>query len=110
MKRLAYRNGSEIGFVDFKEIVFIEKIQNKTIIHTRKREIETYESLNSIYEKLDQEIFIRTHRSYIVNINFIKKIIPWGQKSYRIIFEAINKDALFSYERYKEFKNKICNL
>ncbi|EOC99585.1 LytR/AlgR family response regulator transcription factor [Caldisalinibacter kiritimatiensis] len=108
MNRLAYKNRSEVGFIDFDKIIFIEKLQNKTIIHTKNNEIEIHSSLNSVYDKLDKEIFIRTHRSYIVNINHIKKIIPWGQKTYRIIFKGIDEDALFSYERYKDFKDKVC--
>ncbi|MTI66861.1 MAG: LytTR family transcriptional regulator [Firmicutes bacterium] len=58
-------------------------------------------------EKLDKNTFFRTHRSYIVNINFIEKIVPCGQKSYKIIFKGINEDALFSYDRYKEFKRSF---
>jgi two-component system LytT family response regulator len=110
MNRLAYKTRNEVGFIDFNKIVFIERLGGKTIVHTKRKEIEINESLNSVYNKLDKDIFIRTHRSYIVNINHIKKIIPWGQKTYRILFEGINQDALFSYGRYKKFRDRICHL
>ncbi|MTI71631.1 MAG: LytTR family transcriptional regulator [Firmicutes bacterium] len=107
MNRLIFSYNNQINFIDFNEIIFIERLQNKTIIHSLNKKIETNESLTHIFEKLDQNTFFRIHRSYIVNINFIEKIVSCGQKSYKIIFKEVNEDALFSYDRYKEFKKSF---
>ncbi|MBS4539122.1 LytTR family transcriptional regulator DNA-binding domain-containing protein [Clostridium sp. D2Q-11] len=104
MKRLAYRMKSGLNFIDFDKIIFIEKFNRKILIHTKDQKIETNGTLSSIYNKLDSEMFYRSHRSYIINVDYIKKISPWGEKSYRIIFDNTKEDALFSYDRYKEFK------
>lgn len=96
------KNG--LNFIDFDKIIFIEKLNRKIVIHTKENKIETCGTLSSIYDKLDKEIFFRSHRSYIINIDHIKKISPWGEKSYRVIFNNTKEDALFSYDRYKEFK------
>lgn len=106
MKRLPIKIKKELLFFDFNEIIFIERIQKKTIIRTKKQDIEVTEPLFSIYNRLDKQTFIRTHKSYIVNVNYIKKISQWSPKTYKIVFNGSNSDALFSYERYKEFTKK----
>lgn len=107
MERLPVKTKKELLFIDFDEIIYIEKLQNKAVIHTRKRDVELTESLDSLYARLDNELFIRSHKSYIVNIKNIKKIVPWGGKTYRISFEGLNEHAWFSYERYKNFKERV---
>lgn len=107
MKRLPIKTKKEVLFVDFKEIVYIEKFQRKTIIHTTKQAIEVSQTLSNLFDRLDKEMFIRSHKSYIVNINHIKKIVPWGDKTYRILFKGSKDDAWFSYQRYRDFFETI---
>ena len=39
------------------------------------------------YHALDPEVFWRVHRSYLVNINRIKEVIPWFKSSYQLRME-----------------------
>lgn len=64
-------------FIHFPRIIFIEKHSRKTIIHTREQQYETNETLESIFKQLDHHFF-RTHRSFIVNINYISHITIEG--------------------------------
>ncbi|MBS4536731.1 LytTR family transcriptional regulator [Clostridium sp. D2Q-14] len=109
MKRLAYKKENVLNFLDFDKIIFIEKLDRKIVIHTKEEKIQTTGTLSSIYDKLDNQMFYRSHRSYIINIDYIKKISPWGEKSYRVIFDDIKEDALFSYNKYKEFTEYYVN-
>jgi two-component system response regulator AgrA len=54
------------------DIVFIEKSGNKCIIHATSKTVYCYQSLESIYDKLENVDFIRCHKSFIVNKNFIQ--------------------------------------
>lgn len=56
------------------DILFIERKQNKTYIHTKSCVYETSLSLNSIAKLLPSDNFVRNHRSYIVNINAVTKV------------------------------------
>lgn len=107
MNRLPIKVKNELLLIDFNEIVYIEKLQKKTIIHTKNRDIEVTEGLGYIYDKLNEDIFIRTHKSYIVNINYISKVVPWGGKTYRIALKGSKDNAWFSYERYRKFLNSV---
>ena len=56
------------------DILFIERKQNRTYIHTKNCTYDSSISLNKLYETLPNNIFIRNHRSYIVNTQAITKV------------------------------------
>ena len=41
-------------------------------------------TLEELLELLDPGIFWRAHRSYVVNINHIKEVVPWFKSSYQL--------------------------
>lgn len=57
-----------------KDIVFVEKSGQKTIIHTKTSTINYTDTLESIEKILVHENFIRCHKSVIVNKNFISEV------------------------------------
>lgn len=69
-------NKSSIEKVEISDIVYIESAKRKIIVNTIDSQYETYEKLDNIYEKLESFGFVKTHRSYIVNMDFVKKIEP----------------------------------
>ncbi|MFE8699973.1 LytR/AlgR family response regulator transcription factor [Cytobacillus sp. FJAT-54145] len=64
-------------FIHLSSIICIEKANRKTIIHTIDQTYETNESLESISEKLADQFF-RSHRSFIVNLDYISHITLEG--------------------------------
>ncbi|HOE04375.1 MAG TPA: LytTR family DNA-binding domain-containing protein [Bacteroidales bacterium] len=91
--------------INFDEIFFIEGLKDYVIIHTIHGKYMTAMNVKTIHNKLPEEIFIRTSKSYIINIAHIKEIdgndviiqdnkIPIG-RSYRDEFlEFVNKRLL----------------
>jgi two-component system, LytTR family, response regulator LytT len=41
-------------------------------------------TIEELLELLDPSIFWRAHRSYVVNINHIKEVVPWFKSSYQL--------------------------
>jgi DNA-binding LytR/AlgR family response regulator len=41
-------------------------------------------TLEELLESLDSNLFWRAHRSYLVNINRIKEVVPWFKSSYQL--------------------------
>jgi two-component system LytT family response regulator/two-component system response regulator LytT len=41
-------------------------------------------TLEELLELLDPSLFWRAHRSYVVNINHIKEVVPWFKSSYQL--------------------------
>ena len=44
----------------------------------------SYKTLEELQADLDPNIFWRTHRSYVVNINHIREVVPWFKSSYQV--------------------------
>ncbi len=43
-----------------------------------------YRTIEDLQANLDRETFWRVHRSYLVNINRIKEVVPWFKSSYQL--------------------------
>ncbi|MCC6536904.1 MAG: response regulator transcription factor [Bryobacterales bacterium] len=46
--------------------------------------ISNYRTIEELQSNLDPEVFWRVHRSYLVNINRIKEVIPWFKSSFQL--------------------------
>ena len=41
-------------------------------------------TLEELLDSLDSKLFWRAHRSYLVNINHIREVVPWFKSSYQL--------------------------
>lgn len=57
--------------INLNEIVYIESMRKKLIIHKKDSCEEVYYTLEGVLEKIKEYGFIRCHKSYIVNSRFI---------------------------------------
>lgn len=71
---IVIHNQSGIEKIEINKIVYIESNGRKIIFNTTEFKYETYEKLDNIYNKIKNRGFIKTHRSYIINRAFIRKI------------------------------------
>src|ERR1039458_2370443 len=49
-----------------------------------RRAVEIAGAIEDLQANLDREQFWRVHRSYLVNINRIKEVVPWFKSSYQL--------------------------
>lgn len=89
--RLFLKQKNDIHIVQKKDIIFIERSGRSTTIHTRGGLIKTYQTLNELEGELRERDFIRSHRSFIINIHFIKNFSLYAKNSY--IVTTANKKA-----------------
>ena len=43
-----------------------------------------YRTIEELAAALDADVFWRAHRSYLININHIKEVVPWFKSSYML--------------------------
>lgn len=91
--------------INFEEIYFVEGLKDYVIVHAVHGKYMTAMNVKTIHQKLPEEIFYRTSKSFIININHIDNIesgyvnikdnkIPIG-RSYRDVFlDFVNKRLL----------------
>ena len=80
LPRLSIRNRNVVEIIDQEEIIFVSAQNKSTQIMLGRKptlEIRTSEPLKTLETRLDPSIFLRTHKSYIININHISRIEPW---------------------------------
>ncbi len=107
LDRLLVKGKESMSFVDIQEIILVQRENNSTVIYTKKDMFTTSASLSDIESKLDPEQFMRSHKSYLINISQIKQIEPYGRWTYIITFKDIKRDALMTSEKYEEIKKRF---
>ena len=99
---IVFKYNHVLYFLNPSDIIFIEKVLRKTVIHTSLGKYSTCETLKSIEKKLGKEFF-RCHRSFIININKIEKITPIVDRIYEVNFYKSNETANMSKRKFDEF-------
>lgn len=103
--KLMIRGKESVSFVDTQDIVLIERENNTTQIYTAGGEtFTTSVSMSDLENRLDAKLFMRSHKSYIINLSRIQKIEPYGRWTYIVRFRDFTKDALITREKYEQIK------
>jgi len=108
LAKLVIKNKEGTSFIDCKDIIFIERENRNTIIHTVDEIVSSSENLSEIEERLDNSLFFRSHKSYIINLSMIYKIFPYGRWTYTVKLKSTDKDALLTHDKY-EYLEKLFN-
>jgi two-component system, LytTR family, response regulator LytT len=76
---------SRLLLVDQKDICFASIAEGVISVVTPTLEGQSKcRTLEELLELLDPTLFWRAHRSYVVNINHIKEVVPWFKSSYQL--------------------------
>ncbi|WP_455640446.1 LytR/AlgR family response regulator transcription factor [Parabacteroides sp.] len=68
------KSDKQLKKILLRDILFIESMENYVIIQTVSSKEIVYTTLKQLHDSLPQDIFLQTHRSYIVNINQVNAI------------------------------------
>ena len=103
--RMMLRHRDGVTFIDHKDILLVQREDRSTVLYTSNDErFVTGDSLSEMEERLPKEVFFRCHKSYIINLNHIKDITPYGRWTYVIRLEGTKHDALITHEKYEELE------
>ncbi len=75
--RILVRSGDNQLLVKAADIVYISAEGNYIRLHTTGGEYLMRETMAGMLERLDSALFRRIHRSHIVNLDHVKKMLPW---------------------------------
>ena len=103
--KILIKGKESIQFLDIDDIILVERENNTTVIYTTDNEsYNTSMGMGEIEEKLPKSAFMRSHKSYIINLTRIKSIEPYGRWTYIVKFKGTKKDALITKEHYEQVK------
>lgn len=84
LKRLAVRSAGKTVFVDVEDVDWIEAAENYVELHVGRVSHLLHVTMNTLEKSLDPEIFLRIHRSVIVNFSRIKDLESGAHGEYVI--------------------------
>jgi two-component system, LytTR family, response regulator LytT len=71
--------------VDAQEIIYATIDEGTiTIVTSHFEGLSNYRTIEELQSNLDPSLFWRVHRSFLVNINKIKEVIPWFKSSFQL--------------------------
>jgi len=85
LKRLLIRSGGKNLVVDTSDVIYARIEDGIITIAAKQVEGEsTFKTLEELQASLDPAVFWRPHRSFLVNIQRIREVIPWFKSSYQV--------------------------
>jgi two-component system LytT family response regulator len=105
--RLLVKGKESMSFISIPDIILIQRENNATVIYTETDSYVTSASLTDLEHRLDPEQFLRSHKSYIINLSRIRKIEPYGRWTYVVHFQGRKEDALLTAEKFEEIKKRF---
>lgn len=86
--KLVVKTANRLLLVDSDDVIFASIEDGVISIVTREMEGESnYRTVEELQANLDPKVFWRVHRSYLVNVNHIKEVVPWFKSSYQLKME-----------------------
>ena len=103
--RLMLRHKEGVSFINMSDILLVQREERSTVIYTAGGgRYVTGDSLGETETRLDPAVFFRCHKSYIINLNQISNITPYGRWTYVVRLNGTNHDALITHEKYEELE------
>ncbi len=76
-QRVVVKNGSKIKIIPAHDIFYLEAADDFVKIHTQEGYFLKNKTMSHFEQTLDGQQFVRSHRSYIINIQQITRIDPY---------------------------------
>lgn len=81
--RIVIKDGSSIKILPTKNVSHIEAYGDYVKIYSEGKKYIKKKTMNYYEQTLDPNLFIRIHRSFIINIEYLTGIEPYEKNSYR---------------------------
>jgi len=106
IERITVKKNSKIFIIKSEDVYFFEAQDDYVLFYTEKEKFIKDFTMKFLDEHLDSNNFVRIHRSFIVNLNFIDKIEQFEKESY-YVFMKNNSKVKASKSGYKILKEKL---
>ena len=103
---LKHRDG--VSFIDVPDIAMVMRENRSTVLLMKDgARYVVGDGMAELDERLPDDTFFRTHKSYIVNLNLIESIAPYGRWTFVVKLKGLKDDALITHERFEELQKRF---
>lgn len=68
------KNNSTLQKIYHQDLLYVEGLMNYVVLHTTTEKLIVYFTIKSMLEQLPSDMFIKVHKSFIINLEKIKSI------------------------------------
>lgn len=90
-QRIVVRNGSKIKIISIHDVWYLEAADDYVKIHTQEGYFLKNKTMSHFEQSLDPALFVRSHRSYIVNVQQITRIDPYEKDNHVAVLRSGSK-------------------
>jgi two-component system LytT family response regulator len=103
-QRIVVKTGSKIKIIPADDIHYLEAADDYVKIYTKDGAFLKNKTMAYFEKVLNAQQFVRTHRSYLVNVQLITRIDPYEKESYTAILKSGAQVAISKtgYTRLKQ--------
>lgn len=87
-QRIVVKNGSKIKIIPVHDVLYLEAADDYVKVHTPEGYFLKNKTMTHFDQVLDGQMFVRAHRSYIVNVQQITRIDPYEKDNHVAILRS----------------------
>lgn len=108
LKRISIPTEKKLVVVDVKNIVYLETVNRKCIIHTKSGEITSTGTISAYEERLKNSGFFRIQKSYLINLKYVIEVYPWVNNCSCVKLAGYEREVLtVSRDRLRQLKELL---
>jgi two-component system LytT family response regulator len=86
--RVVVKEGSKIKIIPVPHIQYVEGADDYVKIHTQEGVFLKNKTMQHFEQLLEQQNFVRIHRSYLINVQLITRIDPYEKDGHLVILQT----------------------
>ena len=86
--RVVVKTGGKIKIIPMEDIHYLEAADDYVKIHTHNGAFLKNKTMSYFEQVLDNSLFVRTHRSYIINVQQVTRIDPYEKDGHLCILQS----------------------
>ena len=106
VNRIVVRKGNAINLIPVEQIRYVEAQDDYVMIYHAAGKALKQQTMKSCEDSLPKTDFVRIHRSYIVKVEEIKRIEPYGKDNHVAVLQSGDKLPV-SRAGYKHLKEEL---
>jgi two-component system LytT family response regulator len=104
LERIVTRDGPKVHIIPVEKLDYVEAQEDYVALHAEGKTVLKQQTISSLEASLQPSQFVRVHRSYIVNLERVARVEPYGKNSKLAVLTTGEKLAVSrtGYQRLEE--------
>lgn len=107
LKKFAIEREGEIEYIQMDDILYLYPEGKMCKVVTYNQAYVMKSTMKEMEQRLRGYHFFKVHRSYLVNLDFVVRLIPWFNGAYELELKNVKEKIPVSRNYVKELRNQL---